>query len=130
MEQGQPHRTGQVLKWAIPRPPATTSVSPPRPTLVKVPAPASAATVTTIHSANRRPSAANSWVDGDGYLKPTIGAAMKKAIVDRRVKPGAVMREMGLKALDARLSLAIRRRWRPTTEFLDLLPGWLKVTAR
>ena len=90
--------------------------------------PGSAGTSTTKGTTRPKPAPGRyaDLLDAEGKLKPSIAAAMQKAIAARRMKMGAVMEEMGLGKLDPSLGLALQRRSKPSELLLQRLPPWLR----
>jgi hypothetical protein len=62
----------------------------------------------------------------DGVLLPWAIARIRKVMLARRLRMGAVMTEMGFKALDASLGNALHGTTRVRTEVIVALGRWLK----
>lgn len=64
-------------------------------------------------------------VDGDRRLLPTAATRVEYIIAKRRMKPGEVMKEMGLNPLDQSLAMALRRSTKLRGDLVTRLEGWL-----
>ena len=64
-------------------------------------------------------------VDGDRRLLPAAASRVEYIIAKRRMKPGEVMKEMGLKPLDQSLAMALRRSTKLRSDLVIRLEGWL-----
>ncbi|MGA0613160.1 hypothetical protein [Paracoccus sp. KR1-242] len=58
-------------------------------------------------------------------LTPAEATAIRDIIARRKMKPGQVMREMGFKALDASLGMALSRGTQLQPDLLEALERWL-----
>lgn len=65
----------------------------------------------------------------DRYLEPGAKARIQTIMARRKMKMGAVMKEMGFNPLDASLGLALAGRTRLRPDVLMALEAWVKANA-